>query len=899
MTSAIRQPGALMSGLVLRTTPPRAPRHQLLRPRLGVNAEAFRERPVMVVQAPAGFGKTSLLGQWRREHLARGAAVAWMSADDHEDPQHFLHALTLAVRIGCGRPAFGRYFLEGGGAPGGELEGITAWLAEVAQTSLDMVLIVDEVERLPARNFETLVYLLHNLPPNLRVIIAGRGELDDAVADLVAYGAAVAVGPDMLRFSLDETIAFVRNRFGGNVDTDACARLHEITEGWPLGLQLALAATEGAGDPRAAINGMLARNEGRSEQLVGGLLDNLAAGDVDFLVRVSLVELLHPDLCRALLDSADAPEQLARLARDTPIFMVDDDGEWFRLHALARDALRERLAELPAAELATLHLRAMAWLAERGMTQEAARHAHAAGQRQQAYDMAERCMYDAVTQGYHGTVLEWLEDLPESDLDSRPQLRLAAAWALALSERQEEAGRLVARILENPDVDSNLRYECALILSGAAYFADEPDRCAALFEPWSEAPPGREPRLLQMHANRQAILAILKGDPAQARRHLQQVVRGSVGKGHVYAGRWGEFFTGLSYIWEGQLLLGEETLRPALERAEADLGRRHPQACMLAALLAVAVYERDRLDEAAALLANRLDVLERFGAPETALFGYRTVARIAAAQGIEHRAIDLLEALGAVGVARGLPRMSIASLADQVRIHAGKFRSETCRVLADRIDEIVAQSGHPEGSLWHRSVALLQIISHANVAIAAQDWQAALDHLAPAVALADAMKLGRLRIEVMALRALALDRQGGNGRVLMLEAMNLAQTFGLARTFVDAHPVIADWMRRLVEEGGGGDLPAAVQVPRAVRPRPAREATLPRAVPSMVLTPKEREVLEFLARNLSNKEIAQAMSVGEETVKWHLKNLFGKLDAGTRKHVVRRAQLLGLLEGSE
>jgi len=853
----------------------------------------------MVVQAPAGFGKTSLLGQWRREHLARGAAVAWMSADDHEDPQHFLHALTLAVRIGCGRPAFGRYFLEGGGAPGGELEGITAWLAEVAQTSLDMVLIVDEVERLPARNFQTLIYLLHNLPSNLRVIVAGRGGMDDDVADLVAYGEGVAVGPEMLRFSLDETIAFVRNRFGGNIDADACARLHEITEGWPLGLQLALAATEGGGDPRAAINGMLARNEGRSEQLVGGLLDNLAAGDADFLVRVSLVDMLHPDLCRALLDRADAPEQLARLARDTPIFMIGDDGEWFRLHALARDALRLRLADLPEEELGRLHRRAMDWLAERGMTQEAARHAHAAGQRQQAYDMAERCMYDAVTQGYHGTVLEWLEDLPESDLDSRPQLRLAAAWALALSERQEEAGRLVARILENPDVDSNLRYECALILSGAAYFADEPDRCAALFEPWSEAPPLREPRLLQMHANRQAILAILKGDPAQARRHLQQVVRGSVGKGHVYAGRWGEFFTGLSYIWEGQLLLGEETLRPALARAEADLGRRHPQACMLAALLAVAVYERDRLDEAAALLANRLDVLERFGAPETALFGYRTVARIAAAQGIEHRALDLLEALGAVGVARGLPRMSIASLADQVRIHAGKFRSETCRVLADRIDEIIAHSGHPEGSLWHRSVALLQIISRANVAIAAQDWQAALDHLAPAVALADAMKLGRLRIEVMALRALALDRQGGNGRVLMLEAMNLAQTFGLARTFVDAHPVIADWMRRLAEEEGGGDLPAAVQVPRAVRPRPAREAMSPRAVPSMVLTPKEREVLEFLARNLSNKEIAQAMSVGEETVKWHLKNLFGKLDAGTRKHVVRRAQLLGLLEGGE
>lgn len=891
----------MTAGLVLRTTPPRAPRYQLLRPRLGLEADRFRDRPVLVVQAPAGFGKTSLLGQWRREHLARGAAVAWISADDHADPQHFLHALTLGVRVGCGRPAFGRFFFDGGGQPGGELEGITAWLAEVAQTSLDIVLIVDEVERLPARNFATLVYLVHNLPPNLRVIIAGRGGMEEAVADLIAYDLCVAVGPDVLRFSLDETISFVRNRFGGNVDADACARLHEMTEGWPLGLQLALAAVDGPGDPRLGINFMLARNEGHSEQLVGGLLAQLGAEDVDFLTRVSLVDMLHADLCTALVGRADAPDQLARLARDTPIFMVGDDGEWFRLHALARDALRQRLANLPEVELRALHLRAMDWLLGRGMVQEAAQHAHAAGQRQLAYDMAERCMYDAVTRGFHGTVLEWLEDLPESDLDSRPQLRLAAAWALALSERQEEAGRLVARILENPETDRHLRYECALILSGAAYFADEPDRCEALFQPWSESPPPlREPRLLQMHANRQAILSILKGDPAKARHYLQHVPRGNVGKSHVYSARWGEFFIGFSYIWEGQLLLGEETLRPALTHAEAELGRRHPQACMLAALLAVAVYERDQLDEAAALLANRLDVLERFGAPETALFGYRTVARIAAAQGIEHRALDLLEALGAVGVNRRQPRLSIASLADQIRIHAGKFRSETCRVLADRIDEIIEHSGHPKDSLWQGSVALLQIISRANVALAAQDWQGALDDLARAAEFVDAMKLGRLRVEVMALRAFALERKGENGRPLMLEAMNLAQTFGLARTFVDAHPIIADWMRRLVEEeGGGSDSAGGVQVPRAVRPRPAREASAPRAVPSMVLTPKEREVLEFLARNLSNKEIAQAMSVGEETIKWHLKNLFGKLDAGTRKHVVRRAQLLGLLEGSD
>jgi LuxR family maltose regulon positive regulatory protein len=564
------------------------------------------------------------------------------------------------------------------------------------------------------------------------------------------------------------------------------------------------------------------------------------------------------------------------------------------LHALARDALRLRLAELPAAERETLHSRASGWMAGHGMVQEAARHARAAGQRQRALDLAEQCLYDAVTQGLQGVVLEWLEDITESELDEHPRLRLTAAWALALSERQGEAGRLVERILETPDADTRLRYECALILSGAAYFADEPDRCVEIFAPWSAAPPVVDARLGQMHANRLAILAIIGGDPSQGRRILQQVPRCQAGKGQAYTNGWVDYIVAVSYLWEGQILLAEEHLRPALLRTESELGRRHPVACMLAAMHATALYERDRIDEAAATLANRLDVLERNGSPGSTLLGYRTAARIAAAQGVEHRALDLLEALHAVGVARNLPRLCVASLAEQIRIHAGRSRAETCRFLLVKIDEIIDRAERPSTSLWYRSVAILQTVAGVNAAIAGHDWQGALAAANAAPELVDYLKLGRLRLEVMALRALVLDRLGEQGRPLMVEALNLAQTFGLARTFVDAHPMIADWMRRLADEGSEGA--TAAPIPRAMHPRPLRHGSTPRAVPSMVLTPKEREVLELLARNLSNKEIATAMSVGEETVKWHVKNLFGKLDAGTRKHVVRRAELLGLLE---
>jgi LuxR family maltose regulon positive regulatory protein len=206
-----------------------------------------------------------------------------------------------------------------------------------------------------------------------------------------------------------------------------------------------------------------------------------------------------------------------------------------------------------------------------------------------------------------------------------------------------------------------------------------------------------------------------------------------------------------------------------------------------------------------------------------------------------------------------------------------------------QIDEVLAREGLPRGELWRGSAELLRVLARGYAAVAAQDWRAAIAPFAEAGALAEQAKLGRVRLEAMALRALAIDRDGGDGTALVSEASNLAETYGLARLFDDAHPSLGDWARKVT-----GPSPK-FEVPQG---EPARPSAALRAVPSMVLTPKEREVLELLARNLSNKEIGTAMGVGEETVKWHLKNLFGKLSAASRKHLVRRAQLLGLLEAA-
>jgi LuxR family maltose regulon positive regulatory protein len=870
------------SDLLLKVTPPRVPRNLIARPALAARHARLRDRPVVLVQAPAGFGKTSLLAQWRLEHLAEGAAVAWLQAQPQDEVPRFLQALALAVRTGAGRPTFGHVLLES--TPDNGLEGVTAWLAELAQSALQVVLVIDEADRLPAASREALAYVLRNAPPNLRCVVAARSDCDLGLEDMVAYGQAVVVDATHLRFSLAETIELVRQRFGDATQADAAARLHEVTEGWPLGLQLALSLL-----PAADYSGIAhtqAPGSGMREQFVAHLLGNLDPADAGFLALVCVADPLHPALCEALTQDPQARLRLARLQRDTPLFTASHEGEWVRMHAVAREAMRSRFDTLPGKQQAAVRQRAAAWLAEHEMLEQAASQLLSAGDTQQAYALAERSLYDSLMQqGRQGAVLEWLALLPAQELDRRPRLLLAAAWSLALSERNEEAQQLVQRLLAQSDVGEGLRRECDLILGGAALFADEPDRFAELHRPWLASPPLGSPLLQQVHANRCAFLALLEGEPALARLQQQKAPGPALSAERGYLQRWSVFIIALSYLWEGQVLLADQILRPVLALAEEDLGRRSPFACALAALHASALWERDLPEEAEAVLANRLDVLERTGPPECVLLCYRTLARVAAARGEEHRTLELLGALDAVGIARKLPRLRVASLAEQVRVHARSGRGETCKALTRQLADFLQTPGLPQGPLWQRGVQMLQAATQGYAAIAAGEWRAALEPLARADAAALAMKQGRMRIELLGLRAYALSRCGERAEPLLREALELARSHGLERVFADAHPALGAWVREMAGSSERAAAPA-----RAPASAPAALA-----LPSMALTPKEREVLALLAKGLSNKEIGRALQVGEETVKWHLKNLFAKLDAGTRKQVVARARIFGLL----
>jgi len=150
-------------------------------------------------------------------------------------------------------------------------------------------------------------------------------------------------------------------------------------------------------------------------------------------------------------------------------------------------------------------------------------------------------------------------------------------------------------------------------------------------------------------------------------------------------------------------------------------------------------------------------------------------------------------------------------------------------------------------------------------------------------------------IQVQLLRALAGRQRGEGCQQMVDEAVSLAETLGLGRVLADTDPVFAEAASRVAGQGVGAE-PTSVghSPPREGGGKKVREQ--PRVMANALLTPKETEVLQLLAGNLSNKKIAQALDVGDQTVKWHLKNMFHKLQAGTRQHLLARARMLGILE---
>lgn len=882
--------------IILKTTPPRLPRNALDRERLLQFLDEMHERTVIAVVAPAGFGKTTLLLQWRRRWMEEQALVAWLGADAQDQPTRFVEGLLQAIRRASGRKAFDIIADQYASGIGQQVEALTALLAEIAQLQAETVLMIDDAERLPAATVhEAIQYLLLNAPANLHVVIGSRTPLPLQTSELAAKSNFAVLKTDDLRLQFDESVEILERRLGPRLDLDLRAKLHDLTEGWPVGLQLAIAKIEREADPSAAIATFSARRESLQDYFVESLFSRLPPHTTDFLVRSAILGHMNAELCEAVTGCADAAGRLDHLILETPIMMVGETSDWVRLHPLARDFLMGRFEQLPAAERVELHVRASRWLASHGRFSEAAGHALAAGDEALAHTYAAQSLWALGTEGKLAEAREWLDRIPPKVLAENVSLRLVAAWVNALGDGNAEALRISLDIANDPATSPRLLWLALRVAGGAAIYADNLGLLPQLLSRWPQLP-GLivDPLYFVAPLNCGALLTLHTGSSADVRTATAKIAAyGHAGSMRLAAAS-ALSITGLSHLRDGHADQAEAVLRPALALAEKEDGRRSTVACLYAAVLAAALLERDQLAAAQALLANRLDVIES-SYPDAILTAYRTLVRIALGQGDERRALHALDSLDALASRRHLPRLQLHGLAERIRIHALAERSDMVGELMPLLDRLAPAFQQEDQLPLLPHYQLGASIARAYAALASHDAASANRQLDTADRLARQLQRTRDGWTVKVLRAVVARQQHADTALASLgEVLSLASLGGNARLLAETHPLAVQMAVELHRNSTGLRI-----VGRADQPAASPTATLPSTdqMPRQpgLLTAKEAEILKLLQEGLSNKLIARHLDISAETVKWHLKNLFQKLSAGTRRHAVDRARVLGLV----
>ena len=880
-------------GLLLKVTPPKLRKTLLVRERLRRIGAAAEDAAVLLVEAPAGYGKTSLIAQWRLDWLQDGAAVGWLSLDAGDSPITLVSGIALGLRRSMGRANFGADAIDAVRRGAGAAAALTSLLAEITEASRSMVLVLDNGERLvDAEAVDVLEYLLQNLTPNLRVVIGTRPPARAETLDLLGQGLLRRVTAADLCFDLPEAIQLLTSRLGGRIDADLCARLQDVTGGWPLGLQIAAAALERAADPQRAIDEFSKSRDDATQHLFESLVASLPNGLGDFLTRCSLLGALHPSLCEAVTGKDDAALSLQRLVFETPLLSATEEGEWLRLHPLAREYLRARAEKmLVDDERREIHVRAWHWLAAQGYPEPAARHALRAGLRSEALELISASLGDELNKGHNGTVSEWLARIPTEAIESNPRLRLVALWMHAFNFRIDDAMQQATALIDDPTVDEEMRTDAMAALAAAFGMVDRYDDARHYASLCSKRSTGTRARHVLNYLEAD-LVAFHAGQTELARRLLASAAEGPV---LPLVQIWRDFKTVHSYLWEGRPALAEQVARLQHSKWEAEVGRRGPWVALIGSVLAGACWQQDIRRDAQALLAGRLDVIERGVAYGGVVNAYRTLAQMAVSEGDETRALAYLEALAAIGERRKMVRLVATSLAERVRLHAARQRPAQAATVLAELEAVIARSSMSD--LLAPQVRLELEMAHTYVGVAAGDLVGAGAHLARARELAIRLNRGYETVQVLALQALLAERAGESPVVLLTEALSRAESGGLVRVFADTLPELVELVRRRPQNGSAGPVtPAFInRVLAASEATAAGDPGVAQPAGNALLTPKENQVLRLLAGGLPNKRIATELELSVDTVKWHVKKLLAKLNAASRDHAVDRARMLGLL----
>jgi LuxR family maltose regulon positive regulatory protein len=888
---------------------------------------------LILVSAPAGFGKTTLLAD-----LAAGSKrpLAWISLGEGDnDPSRFWNYVIAAcqsVQPGIGESALNLLQIP---QPLSDETIPTLLINDLAKTHTELILVLDDYHGIHNQSIHlALSFLIDHLPENLHLILSTRVDPPLPLARLRARNDLTEIRASDLRFTREEAEAFFSQTMGLHLTEQEVNSIETRTEGWIASLQLAAISMREHADIAGFIKVFTGSNVYVADYLMDEVLKNQPQEVKTFLLQTSILARLHPGLCDSVRGASDSRTLLKSLYQSNLLVVpLDDDGNWFRYHQLFADLLTAHLqASTSVNDIATLHRRAAHWYEQSAMMIDAISHAISARDYPYAVNLVEQIALPMILKAHFKTVEDWLAAIPPEFLRESLPANMAFAWMHLLRRNFERAAPNLQRlqemflVLDEKEIHPTWRGEWFALQAILLNAQGKAMESRTLAEQALHFLPKDETQVRSMIYMALSSAYEQLQDYARARQVLETMIQDARATGDLNSEIFGCSLLGRMAVHQGELYSAFRVVSHAVQHME-DAGRFSPFSATLFGELAQIHYQWHQIPQARDYFSRSVHWSTLGGFSDAEIYHCVFQSRLLQMEGNLQAALNEIEkALRLMQTAApALVREEV--VAQQVSIFLAVDRIvEAQLALKDygfAFDNgfvhppLVSNSTfpaavlHAEGLLYNSA---LRIILHQSRTLGKQP------DLHYAILLAGQIINGSLRcqnlpivIQTLLLRAQLYvasgDEQAGLADVATV--LKLAEPEGFISIFVEEGRHVADLLSSLIRRrllGAVKTMYAKNILAAFPNVKVLDEASLARAAtrsvtsdvddlaPIAPLTPRELEVLKHIAAGDSNQAIAGQLIITLSAVKKHTRNIYSKLSVSSRTQAVARARWLGLID---
>ncbi len=881
----------------------------IARPRLLQRLDAATRRPLTLIAAPPGFGKTTLLSQWI--HSPAQPAVAWLSLDTGDnDPIRFWNYILAALQTRHPQLALDLPGLLRSPQPPPIETLLTVLINELTEISQPFFLILDDYHTIDSSAIhQGIAFLIDHLPPPLHLILISRTDPPLPLAPWRARRQLGELHAADLRFLPEESTAFLNQIMGLGLPADAIAALEARTEGWIAGLQLAALSVQGQEDTGAFIRAFTGSHRYVLDYLAQEILDRQPENLRSFLLQTAVLDRLSGPLCQALTGRHDSQQLLEQLENGN-FFLIPLDAErrWYRYHALFTDFLRSRLETLYPDLPVELHRRAADWYYHQNLLVPAINHAFTA----KDFDRIAEWLTEKAGLMFYTceiqTLCDWIEALPREIVRTNPRLSVIYAWTLLSTLQLDKVAEPLNNAQQTLGIDTagdlpqipflrvargeicTLRSVLsinAMDIPGARQLADQALRC--LEGMTDQESLFNTPTDLRIVASfNRAVAAEINGEQEIAEKTFAETLRLSRARENFHLAALSFSHLAQLQTLRGALYEAAATYRESLDYIAAGPGERSPLAGPLYTGLGNLLLEWNDLEKCASYLDRGIALGQQWNNWDALFNGYLGRIRLAQAHNDPAAALATLETLKPAAAV--LPPVFATSLIETLHawIKAWLGNDAEAAVAIQRTGVTLdgpMNSFQESGYLVLARVLLAQGGSHLVEA------DALLERIIDFARQGN--RIARI-IEARILQTIVRQTSGREAAALppLIEALNLAQPGGYIRTFANEGPRLLPLLTLAATQC---DPAYIARIKEAILP--ADHSAEPTAAADLIepLSDRELEVLRCIVAGDANQEIAVTLVVSLNTVKTHLKNIYAKLGVNNRTQAAARAHELHLL----